>query len=171
MKRIAVSLLAAAAVLTGCNKSVEQASEDFNSLPSQAQKTIRAQAPNAEVTSISKFTTNGLDAYKVELRDQGRTPTIIVGANGTLLGSDLPQHVGVLDRILTPTGPAGTPFSALPQAVQKTIKSQAPNAEVANISRHEENGRTIYEIEFNDQGKNPTMKVAEDGTLVQQLQK
>ncbi len=171
MKKIAVSLLAAAAVLTGCNQSVETASNDFNTLPPRVQKTVRAQAPNAEIASVSTMSTNGMEAYKVEFREPGKNPSIIVGANGTLLSTELGKQAGVIDRALTPTGAAGTPFSALPLAVQKTIQSQAPNAQVANISRHEENGRTIYEIEFKDQGKNPTMKVAEDGTVVQQLQK
>ncbi len=171
MKRIAASMLAAAAVLTGCNDHIEKASNDFNTLPPQVQKTVRAQAPNAEIASVSKLSTNGMDAYKVEFREEGRNPAIIVGANGTLLSSDLGKKAGVLDRLLTPTGPAGTPFSALPKAVQKTIESQAPNGQVSNISRQEENGRVIYEIEFKDQGKNPTMTVAEEGTLVQQLQK
>ena len=45
------------------------------------------------------------------------------------------------------------------------------NAEIADISRREDNGRVVYEVEFTDKGKNPTMKVAEDGTLVQDLQK
>ncbi len=172
MKKLAVSVLAAAAVLTGCNQNIEKASNDFNTLPPQVQKTVRAQAPNAEIASVSELSTNGMQAYKVEFRNEnGRNPAVIVGANGTLLASDLAHQAGVLDRVLTPTGAAGTPFSALPQAVQKTIQSQAPNAQVANISRHDENGRVIYEVEFKDQGKNPTMKVAEDGTVVQQLQK
>lgn len=171
MKRLAVSLLAAAAVLTGCNQSVEKASNDFNTLPPKVQKTVRAQAPNAEIASVSELSTNGMQAFKVEFREPGRNPSIIVGANGTLLSTELGKPAGVIQRALTPTGATGTPFSALPEAVQKTIQSQVPNAQVASISRHEENGRTIYEVEFKDQGKNPTMKVAEDGTLVQQLQK
>ena len=72
---------------------------------------------------------------------------------------------------MTPTGAVGTPLSALPEAVQKTVKEQAPNAPIADISREQDNGRTVYKVEFRDQGKNPTIKVAEDGTLVQSLQK
>jgi uncharacterized membrane protein YkoI len=171
MKMIAMSLLAAGSVLVGCNKSVESASQDFNQLPPAVQKTVRAQAPNAEIASISKTTTNGMDAYKVEIRGEGRNPVVVVGANGTLLSSELGGQAGMIERALTPTGAVGTPYSALPAAVQKTIQSQAPNAQIAGISRHEDNGRVIYEVEFKDQGKNPTIKVADDGTLVQTLQK
>ena len=171
MKKLAMTLFASAGLLAGCNQSIESASNDFNSLPPAVQKTIRAQAPNGEIGSISHTTTNGMDAYKVQFRMEGRNPTIIVGANGTLLSSELGAPAGVIERALTPTGAVGTPFSALPEAAQKTVKQQAPNAQIANISRHEENGRAIYEVEFKETGKNPTIKVAEDGTLVQNLQK
>ena len=171
MKKLAISLLAAAGLLAGCNSSIESASNDFNSLPPAVQKTVRAQAPNGEIASVSHTTTNGMDAYKVQFRMEGSNPTIIVAANGTLLSSELAGKAGVVERALTPTGAVGTPFSALPEAAQKTIKAQAPNADIAGISRHDENGRVIYEVEFKDTGKNPTIKVAEDGTLVQNLQK
>ena len=74
-------------------------------------------------------------------------------------------------RLLTPTGATGTKFSALPEKAQKTIQAQAPNADIANISRSDKDGRVIYTVEFREPGKNPTIQVAEDGTLVQTLQK
>jgi uncharacterized membrane protein YkoI len=59
----------------------------------------------------------------------------------------------------------------LPEKVQKTIQSTAPGAAIADISRHDKDGRVIYEIQFQEKGKNPSIRVAEDGTLVQDLQK
>src|SRR5438270_519230 len=131
----AMSLFAAVGLLAGCNQ-VQNASNDFNSLPPAVQKTARAQAPNAEITSVSKTTTNGMDAYKIEFRAEGRNPVIIVAANGTLLSSELAHQAGMIERALTPTGATGTPLSALPEAAQKTIQAQAPNAQIAGISRH-----------------------------------
>ncbi len=171
MKKYVVTLLAATGLLVACNQSVQTASEKFNQLPPQVQKTARAQAPNAEIADVSQFTTNGMAAYQIEFREQGSNPKIVVAQNGTLLASDFPKHAGALDRLLTPTGASGTPFSALPLAVQKTIQQQAPNAPIDSISREDQNGQVIYEVKFKDQGKNPSIKVANDGTLVQDLQK
>lgn len=42
---------------------------------------------------------------------------------------------------------------------------------IKSITRHDENGRVIYEFEFEDQGKNPTMRIAQDGSVVQTLKK
>ena len=74
-------------------------------------------------------------------------------------------------KALTPTGAVGTQFSALPEKVQKTIQAHAPETAISDISRSEDNGRVIYTVSFQDTGKNPTLKVADDGTLVQDLQK
>jgi uncharacterized membrane protein YkoI len=109
--------------------------------------------------------------YEVELRQDGSNPKIVVAMDGTLVNSELPKPAGSVQRLLTPTGAVGTPFSALPEAAQKSIQAHSPNAQIAGISRHEDNGRVIYEVEFKDKGANPTIKVAEDGTLVQTLQK
>ena len=172
MKKYVITLLAASALVTGCNQSVQTASQKFNELPPAVQKTVRAQAPNAEIANITQKTENGAQVYEVEFRNDGSANSkVIVAADGTLVGSDMPRPAGAVQRLLTPTGAVGTPFSALPQTVQKTIKTQAPDAPIANISRQTDNGRTIYQVEFKEPGKNPTIKVAEDGTLVQDLQK
>jgi hypothetical protein len=134
----------AACLLAGCNPSIESASEDFNSLPPAVQKTVRADAPDAEITSVRKTTEPA---------------------------GPLGKAVKSVDRALAPTGAVGTQFSALPEPVQKTIQQHAPTNQIADISRHEDNNRVIYEVEFKDQGKNPSIRVAEDGSLVQDLQK
>jgi uncharacterized membrane protein YkoI len=172
MNKYVIMLLAASTLVVGCNQSVQTASQKFNELPPAVQKTVRAQSPNAEIANVTQKTENGSPVYEVEFRnDNGANSKVLVAADGTLVGSDLPKPAGAIQKILTPTGAVGTPLSALPEPAQKTIKAQAPNAPIANITRHEDNGRTIYEVEFKDQGKNPTIRVAEDGQLVQSLQK
>lgn len=171
MKQYAVTLLAAAGLLVGCNRSLESASTKFNELPPAVQKTVRAQAPNGEIANVSSKTDNGMQIYEIEFREPGTNPKILVAADGKLVSTDMAKPAGAVERLLTPTGAVGTKLSALPEKAQKTIQEKAPNAEIADISRHETNGRVIYEVEFKDKGKNPTMRVAEDGTLVQDLQK
>jgi uncharacterized membrane protein YkoI len=169
--------VAAAGLAAGCNQSVETASQDFNSLPPAVQKTVRSESPNGEVTSVSKTSENGMDAYKVAIRNtaNNNNNTMVVATDGRVLSSDMPATqngiVNDVKKALTPTGAVGTQFSALPEKVQKTIQAHAPESEIANISRSTDNGRTIYDVSFQDSGKNPSIKVADDGTLVQDLQK
>src|SRR5262245_39094302 len=171
MRKKMITLLAAAGLLAGCNQNLEKSSQKFNELPPAVQKTVRAQAPQAEIASVDRKTMDGTDLYEITLKQNGTNPKLLVTTDGRLVSTELPNSAGPVQRILTPTGAAGTPFSALPLAAQKTIQSRAPNAQVANITRQEKNGRTIYEVEFSDRGVNPTIRVAEDGTLVQDLQK
>src|SRR3569833_1275645 len=177
IKVYAVTLIAAAGLAVGCNQSVESNSQSFNTLPPAVQKTNHTQTPNGEITGVSKTTENGMDAYKVDIRNQGadKDNEMIVAADGHVVSSDMPNNpngvVQDVKKALTPTGAVGTKLSALPEAVQKTVKSHAPDAPIADISRQTDNGRTIYEVSFQDSGKNPSIRVAEDGTLVQDLQK
>jgi uncharacterized membrane protein YkoI len=171
MKYYIISVLAAAGLVAGCSKSVESASEKFNELPPTVQKTVRAQAPQAEIADVSHKTENGMDVYEVQFREPGRNPKIVVAADGKLITTDMARPAGAIERALTPTGATGTKLSALPEKVQRTIQSTAPGAPIADISRHEKDGRVIYDVEFQEKGKNPSIRVAEDGTLVQDLQK
>jgi len=168
--------MAAAGLVAGCSQSVESASQDFNALPVAVQRAVRSQSPNGEITSISKTTDNGMEAYKVELRGEtGNSSTMVVASDGRVLSSDMPvKQDGIVQDVkkaLTPTGAVGTQFSALPEKVQKTIVAHAPETEVYDISRQDNDGRVIYTVSFKDTGKNPSIKVADDGTLVQDLQK
>jgi uncharacterized membrane protein YkoI len=171
INKYVITLLAAAGILTGCNRSVESASNKFNELPPAVQKTVRAQAPQGEIADVSHKTENGMDVYRVTFREPGQNPEIVVSSDGKLLSTDMAKPAGAIQRALTPTGATGTKFSALPEKVQRTIQSTAPGAEIGDISRQESNGRVIYKIEFREPGKNPSIRVAEDGTLVQDLQR
>ena len=154
----------------GCSRSVESASQKFNELPPAVQKTVRAQAPNAEIADITHSNRDGMDVYEVEFKEPGANPKVIVAADGRLLNTDMPKATGPVQRLLTPTGAIGTKLSALPEAAQKTIQSKAPNKQITDISRHEKDGRVFYEVEFNDGGNRSIMEVAEDGTVVKELQ-
>jgi uncharacterized membrane protein YkoI len=172
MKKYAITLTAITGLLVGCNQSIENASSDFNKLPPTVQKTVRAQSPDGQIAKVSKTTDNGVDLFEVKFKQpDGSTPKVVVAADGRLVNTDLPRAAGTVERMLTPTGATSTKLSALPEAVQKTIQANAPNAQIADISRHESKGRVYYEVEFQEKGKNPTIQVADDGTLVQDLQK
>ena len=157
-------------LLWGCSPSVESASQKFNELPPAVQKTVRAQAPNAEIADVSKKTQDGMDVYEVQFNEPGKNPKVVVAADGKLLNTDMPNPSGPVKRLLTPTGATGTKLSALPEAAQKAIQSKAPNKQISDISRHEKDGRVFYEVEFSDGNNRSVMEVAEDGTVVKDLQ-
>src|ERR1044071_376685 len=108
MNRFVITLLAAAGLATGCNRSVESASQQFNELPPAVQKTVRAQAPQAEIADVTHKTDNGMDFYEVQFREPGRNPKIVVAADGKLMNTDMVRPANAVERALTPTGATGT---------------------------------------------------------------
>ncbi len=57
-------------------------------------------------------------------------------------------------------------FNQLPAPVQATIREKAPNAEIADIKKHDRNGLAVYAVQFRDKERYPAMEVAADGMLV-----
>src|SRR5213075_1314206 len=86
MTKYLITLTAAAAVLVGCEqRNVEKASKDFNQLPAAVQKTVRAQAPDAEIAGVDQKTRDGVTVYKIQFRDKDRHPAMEVATDGTLM--------------------------------------------------------------------------------------
>lgn len=74
------------------------------------------------------------------------------------------------DRNVLTGGPVtGTTINDLPQPVKDKLKELAPSAEIADIDKQSQGGRVIYRITFTESGRNPTMYIAQDGTIVQNM--
>jgi uncharacterized membrane protein YkoI len=54
----------------------------------------------------------------------------------------------------------------LPAAVQKTVREQAGGQPIADVDRQDRTGQTVWEVEFEREGRNPRIHVANDGTLL-----
>jgi hypothetical protein len=72
-------------------------------------------------------------------------------------------------NVLTGGPVTGTTINDLPQPVKNTLKEKAPTAEIADIDRQSQGGRMIYRITFAEPGKNPTMYISQDGSIVQNM--
>src|SRR5687768_18568504 len=54
----------------------------------------------------------------------------------------------------------------LPPAVQKTVREQSGGQKIADIDRETRTGRTVWEVEFEKDGKNTEIHIGEDGALI-----
>jgi hypothetical protein len=82
------------------------------------------------------------------------------------------RESGVADtdqNVLTGGPVTGIRIKNLPAAVKKVLKAEAPTAEVADISTRTRDGRLIYRIVFSEPARNPMLYIAEDGTIVENL--
>jgi len=172
MKTLLAALMAAALVV-GCSQSLTQTSAEFNKLPADVQKAVKSHAPRAEIASVNETKRDGMTFYEVEFTDPGANPKMIFAADGTIIRDDTATlgASGKASVELKGSATTKSQLSALPEPVRKSVQARIGNAEIAGVNKTDDNGRVIYEIEFKDSGKNPTMKVAADGTIVEPLQK
>jgi uncharacterized membrane protein YkoI len=166
-------LTTAAAFLVGCEqRNVEHASKEFNQLPSAVQKTVRAQAPDAEIADVEQKTRDGVTVYEIQFRDKERYPGMTVAADGMLVryeaGTAAMGKPGALEGKAkgSVSSSAQKEYTALPLPVQKLIEAKAPRAEVVDIRRKEENGRVFYEIEYAGKDRKPVLQVTADGHIL-----
>ena len=72
-------------------------------------------------------------------------------------------------NVLTGGPVTGTTIKDLPQPVKDTLKEKTPAAEIADIDKETQGGHVIYRITFSEPGKNPTMYISQDGSIVQNM--
>ena len=72
-------------------------------------------------------------------------------------------------NVLTGGPVTGTRIKDLPAPVRQVLTQKAPTAEVADLSLRTRDGRLIYRIVFSKPAQNPTLYIAEDGTLMENL--
>ena len=73
-------------------------------------------------------------------------------------------------NVLTGGPVTGTKLKDLPQPVRDTLKERMSTAEIADIDKKTQNGKVVYKISFAEPGKNPSIFIAEDGSVVQNTQ-
>jgi uncharacterized membrane protein YkoI len=167
-----IAVMVAAALVAGCSQGLQKTSAEFNKLPKAVQKTVKSEAPKAEIARVNETKRDGMTVYEIEFTDAGKNPKMIVTQDGTVIRNDVALGAGGSASVeIKGSATTKSQLSALPEPVRKTVQKQVGNAEIAGINKKDNNGRVVYEIEFKDSGKNPTIKVAADGTVVEGLQK
>lgn len=138
----------------------------FAALPPTVQNTVRAQAGTAPIHDIRKETHDGQTLYVVEFGEQELLPDLLIASDGSVLNYDLTQAVGAardLDGVLTGAA-AAVPLREVPDAVMRTVHTQAPAAAIASVNREMWGTRTIYIVTFSDSAR-PKLYIEPDGTL------
>jgi len=59
------------------------------------------------------------------------------------------------------------PLDKVPARVMKAVKDKFPRAEIKQVEKEVEDGKTIYEIGLKDGGQNVDVSLKEDGTIVE----
>jgi hypothetical protein len=137
----------------------------FGILPPPAQNTVRAQAGSAEIVNVEKGATADRVYYKVYFRESEHYPPLYVGADGSVLNSDLtvamqaPRDIG---GSLNPSGSAIVTTNDLPPTVVKEIRTRSQNAEINQIKREIWGNHVVYIVWFKDEAQHPVLYLPAD---------
>jgi uncharacterized membrane protein YkoI len=105
---------------------------------------------------VERENKDGKVIYDVEFRRSGINKHIKFNEDGSLVST--PD----LGRI-TASSPS---LEKLPASVQKTVEQQRAGRSVADIDEENWDGKSVYEVEFKEQGRNSRIYIASDGSLL-----
>jgi uncharacterized membrane protein YkoI len=138
--------------------------------PASVQETIKREAGNRQIVDIDKERRTGSIVYEVEFRDVGRNVELHIAENGTIVqDSRKAEGVGSPDaQSQTGIGSASreVKMSDLPASVQDDIKASTDPSTVKRILQMRQNGRTSYEVEFEQNGQMRKLRITADGKVL-----
>src|SRR6185503_13778373 len=141
--------------------------------PPSVQATVKRVVSNAEIEDVDRETKDGQVVYDVEVKQEGLNRHLKIAENGTLLAdSNNRDSRGIGERVRERVGlgsdrnSSSMTLDQVPAAVQKTIKDNCDVGTLKPIKRETRNGRVQYDVEFEKEGKNLRLTVADDGTVL-----
>ena len=143
----------------------------FSDTPPAVQATIKREANGAEIADIDKERRDGRVLYEVEFKNPGKNIEIHVAEDGNIVQDsrrDVRAQGAPGSAPQTRTGTRGNNLTLdqAPPAVQAAIRANGDAASVKEIERGEKGGRTVYTVEFQKEGRNTKLQIAEDGTVI-----
>jgi hypothetical protein len=179
--------LVAASPLFAAERAVE-----ISELPPAARKALDDSSRGETIKKIAVRNAGGRTVYDVEFaRENAPGHRLRIAEDGKILGDTRKAAASGTETPVVPLGVPGAgayqtgypnePYIAppvpklriedLPQPVQKTIRSEAADREIAAIHETALDGRKAYVAQFSESGRNPRVYVAEDGQVLRPTEK
>jgi uncharacterized membrane protein YkoI len=137
-----------AVTLNGCSLFTKEV--NLEDVSPAAQAAIEAYTSGEGIEKITHEEKGEKQFYKVEYTNQGRKFELEVDKDGEVLEAE---------EIVT--------LENLSPAVQETVKKETAGAEIKELALMETaEGKNFYEVEFDKDGKEHKVKIAEDGTVL-----
>jgi uncharacterized membrane protein YkoI len=145
----------------------------IDEIPAAVKTTILAEANGATIQEIEMETEDGKAVYEAEVIIDGQEVDIVVAPDGTLLGketegddddegdddNDEDDDEEEIEEEIS--------LDQVPEAVKTTMLKEADGAQIEEVVKETEDGRVVYEAEFEVGGQDVQIEVAPDGTLLE----
>jgi uncharacterized membrane protein YkoI len=150
-------------------------------VPAAVQNTLRSYTGGAEIEDIDRGTVQGKTVYEAAFKHNNQHQELRVAEDGSLVRDDVnDRYLAAIGRTpgasATPaaaaaarvplSGSAKVSFRDLPDPVRDAIRHYAGITRIEDIDRGTLNGRTVYQAAFKSMGEHVELRVAEDGSLV-----
>jgi len=167
MKSTLISRITAFGLLALSTELLLAQNVNLNQLPAAVQREAQTELKNGPIKQVQSLQQNGRTIYQITYqRADGTAKNIYLNPDGTYV-----QNQGA--PAATATGQAQgqgqqIQFSQLPQAVQRTIRTETKNGPVGKIQQLSQNGSVVYEVFFNEpNGQQKIVYLNPDGSYVQ----
>ena len=167
---LGVAILALSVVAGTDLLSQDEEEVSLDAVPAAVKATILEEANGAEVEEVEREVEDGKVVYEAEFEVDGQEVEIEVAKDGTLLSREIDDDEedgddddGDEDE---DEDEDEVSLDEVPAAVKATILKEADGAEVEEVEKEIEDGKVVYEAEFEVDGQEVEIEVAEDGTLL-----
>jgi uncharacterized membrane protein YkoI len=138
--------------------------------PPAVQSTVKRVVSSAVIEDVDRETRDGRVVYDIEVKQEGLNRHLKIAEDGTLL-ADTNNRDGVervRERVELSSGAESNlmTIEQVPLAVQKTIREHAVVGTLKPIKKELRNGSTLYDVEYEKEGKNLRLTIAENGAIV-----
>ncbi|MBN2376289.1 MAG: PepSY-like domain-containing protein [Sedimentisphaerales bacterium] len=165
---LALSVVAGTELLSQDDEEVS-----LDAVPAAVKATILEEADGAEVKEVEKEVEDGKVVYEADIVVDGQEVEVKVAEDGTLLSREIDDEdeEGDVDDDEDEDDEddedeVEVSLDEVPAVVKATILKEANGAEIKEIEKEVEDGKVVYEAEFEVDGQEVEVEVAEDGTLL-----
>lgn len=158
---IAILAAGAAAIVAVTTVRAMEESVAMNDLPDAVQKALKEAVGDGAIGEIEREKEDGRIVYEAEATIDGRRVELEFSADGVLLETE-PADDG--DDEETEESIA---LDKLPAAVQTALSQRIPGVQVDEVEKEVEGGHVYYEVEYEANDTEQTLKLTEQGDIVE----
>jgi uncharacterized membrane protein YkoI len=150
------------------NNNNRTSSIPIDDLPDEVRDALKSEAPNASVQFINREQRAGGEVYVVGARNEDEYVQLTFDKSGRVIRDTRDVEVLALGAPAptTPDLALSIPFSSVPMAIRNTVNAYAANSDVRSVNLGLDQGRTVFDIIFMQDGRRDRLIVAKDGSLI-----
>jgi uncharacterized membrane protein YkoI len=144
----------------------------IDQLPEAVKVTLEQQAQGAQVTEIELEDKDGTSTYTAELKKDGTEREIMIAPDGRYLGEEQADdddkgEEHEQSKQDEEDEETAVQLSDAPAGVQAAIRDFRSGGTLKGVTSEKEHGVTVYEAAYDVNGKELSLKISSDGTLLE----